>query len=113
MQTPNIFSVELVKFLFKRYNFNVMNMERKALLFINDCNESKDAVRIFDKAGLTYVTYHIKNFEDGCCGEIPITVVPSVFAPEGIFKGLEGIKYYISIRNNSKSKTELSESAYW
>ena len=81
---------------------------RKPVLLIDDAIESQEAMMLFEKSGRQYVKYHIKNFEESCCGELPTTRAPSVFAPEGTFKGLEGVKEYL--------KTEIqdsSESAYW
>ena len=48
-----------------------------------------------------------------CCGEIPTTKAPSVFAVEGIFKGLEGINEYISFKRGTTDSDIVSESAYW
>jgi hypothetical protein len=50
-------------------------------------------------------------FKESCCGELPTTKAPSVFAV-GVFKGLEKINEYMSLtRDRSDSKAE-SESAY-
>lgn len=41
------------------------------------------------------------------CGDLPTTKAPSVFAPEGIFKDLEGVREYANIdRKNSPSTLE-------
>lgn len=88
-----------------------MVRKKKAILFIDDGRESKDAIQLFEKAGIEYVTYHIKKFEEGCCDEVPTTIAPSVFAPDGVFKGFEGVKDYISSRKNTTD--EESPSAYW
>jgi len=84
----------------------------KPVLFIDDGKESKAAIQLFEKAGISYVTYHIKKFEESCCGEVPTTISPSVFAPDGVFKGFEGVKGYVSSRNN-ETFNEESKSAYW
>jgi len=84
----------------------------RPVLFIDDGKESKAAIQLFEKAGIAYVTYHIKNFEESCCGEVPTTISPSVFAPDGVFKGFEGVKSYLFSRNNETSDEE-SKSAYW
>jgi hypothetical protein len=39
--------------------------------------------------------YHIRKFEESCCVDFPTTRAPALFAPEGIFRNLEGIKEYI------------------
>jgi len=89
-----------------------MISKRKPVLFIDDGKESKAAIQLFEKAGMAYVTYHIRKFEESCCGEVPTTISPSVFAPDGIFKGFEGVKDYVSFRK-SKAYDEESPSAYW
>ena len=50
-------------------------------------------------------------FEESCCGELPTTRAPSLLAPEGIFKELEGIIKYVSL--DKQDFSPLSESAYW
>ena len=89
-----------------------MVKKRKPVLFIDDSNESNDAIQLFEKAEIAYVTYNIKKFEESCCGEVPTTITPSVFAPDGVFSGFEGVKDYVSIRK-SKTYDEESLSAYW
>ncbi len=84
--------------------------KRKPVLFIDDGSESAEAIRLFAKSGLEYVIYHICKFEESCCGELPTTKAPSVFAPDGIFKGLEGVKQYLA---TSHDYEKISESAYW
>jgi len=86
--------------------------KRKPVLFIDDGKESNDAVQLFENAEIDYVTYHIKKFEESCCGEVPTTTAPSVFAPDGVFSGFEGVKDYVSIRKG-KTYDEESPSAYW
>jgi hypothetical protein len=83
---------------------------RKPVLFIDDTANSQEAIGLLDKAGVDYVKYHIRNFEESCCGEIPTTKAPSVFAPDGIFKGLSGVRIYLSMNHDYE---EPSESAYW
>ena len=89
-----------------------MVKKRKPVLFIDDSKESNDAIQLFEKAEIAYVTYNIKKFEESCCGEVPTTITPSVFAPDGVFSGFEGVKDYVSIRK-SKTYDEESLSAYW
>ena len=88
-----------------------MVRKRKPILFIDDGKESKAAIQLFDKAGIAYVTYHIKKFEESCCGEVPTTISPSVSASDGVFKGFEGVIAYASSRNNGTFGEE-SKSAY-
>lgn len=85
---------------------------RKPVLLVDDAQESRQAVELFVKSGRQYVEYHIKKFEESCCGELPTTRVPSVFAPEGVFRGLEGVRQYLSIERSDEGEKE-SKSAYW
>lgn len=82
---------------------------RKPVLLIDDATDSLEAIKLFQESGQEYVEYHIKKFEESCCGELPTTRAPSVFAPEGIFKGLEGVRDYLSI----EKQPDTGESAYW
>lgn len=85
---------------------------RKPILLVDDAQESRQAVELFAKSGRQYVEYHIKKFEESCCGELPTTRAPSVFAPEGVFRGLEGVRQYLSIERSDEGEKE-SKSAYW
>jgi hypothetical protein len=85
---------------------------RKPVLLIDESDESLKAADLLNLSGVEYVEYNIKKFEDSCCGELPTTTVPSLFAIEGTFKGLEKINEYISTISNSDTDLE-SESAYW
>ncbi|HVX01911.1 MAG TPA: hypothetical protein VHA09_02045 [Nitrososphaera sp.] len=82
---------------------------RKPVLLIDDATDSLEAIKLFQESGQEYVEYHIKKFEESCCGELPTTRAPSVFAPEGIFKGLEGVRDYLSM----EKQPSTGESAYW
>jgi hypothetical protein len=86
--------------------------KRKPVLFIDDGMESSKAVQLLEDEKIPYVTYHMRNFEESCCGEVPTTTTPSVFAPDGVFRGLEGVKDYVSYRK-SEEYDEESPSAYW
>ena len=85
---------------------------RKPVLFRDNSDDSERAIDLLMLAGIDYVEYDIKKFEDSCCGELPTTNAPSLFAVEGTFKGLEKINEYISNRSNTNSELE-DESAYW
>ncbi|MBA4719423.1 MAG: hypothetical protein HRO68_10155 [Nitrosopumilus sp.] len=89
-----------------------MVKKRKPVLFIDDGEESNDAIQLFENAKIAYVTYHIKKFEKDCCGDVPTTITPSVFAPDGVFRGFEGVKDYVLFRNSDLYNDE-SPSAYW
>ena len=84
---------------------------RKPVLLINDEGESADARQLLDSQGVEYVVYHISKFEESCCGELPSTKAPSIFAPEGLYKGIEGVRSYLQDR--LKPLPQESESAYW
>jgi len=86
---------------------------RKPVLLLDNSDDSIKAVNLFRDLGIDYVEYHIKKFEESCCGELPTTKAPSVFAVEGIFKGLEKINEYLSLKRNSAASNIESESAYW
>ena len=85
---------------------------RKPVLFRDNSDDSVRAIDLLMLAGIDYVEYDIKKFEDSCCGGLPTTNAPSLFAVEGTFKGLEKINEYISNRSNTNSELE-DESAYW
>lgn len=85
---------------------------RKPVLLIDDTENSRLAMEILEKNNIKFVEYHIKKFEENCCIDLPTTRAPALFAPEGIFRNLEGIKEYLSVEKNS-AKGETSESAYW
>lgn len=87
-------------------------MTRKAILFTDDSKECIEAKKILTSAKIGFVEYNSKEIEGeaGCCGGFT-TKTPSIFAPEGIFRGLDEIKRYAEIMKNKKGK--ISESAYW
>jgi hypothetical protein len=86
--------------------------KRKPILLVDDSDDSLKAVDLFKRFSIEYVEYNIKKFEESCCGDLPTTKAPSLFAVEGIFKGLEQISEYISLKKDAPSNIE-SESAYW
>jgi hypothetical protein len=105
--------------------------QRKPILIIDDSIDSQRIKKIFYDNEVDFVEYHIKKFEESCCGELPTTKAPSVIAVEGIYKEEENIKNYIKYlrekqkkqqdqqqqnvygNNNNKKRLEESESAYW
>ncbi len=86
--------------------------KRKPILLVDDSDDSIKAVDLFKRLSIEYVEYNIKKFEESCCGDLPTTKAPSLFAVEGIFKGLEQISEYIALKKDAASNIE-SESAYW
>ena len=88
-----------------------MLRRRKPVLLIDNTPSSHEAIDLLRNKGIEFVEYDIAKFESSCCGELPTTVAPSVFALEGIFKGLEGVVQYASMEK--KDDPLESESAYW
>lgn len=91
-------------------------MKRKPILLVDNSHDSRKAIQFLKDNGIEYVDYDISKFEDGCCGELVTARAPSIFAPEGIFKDLEGVLDYISLTNISSTKqkpSHSSESEYW
>lgn len=85
---------------------------RKPVLLIDDTEDSRLASEILESSDIEFVEYHITKFEDNCCAGPPTTRAPALFAPEGIFRDLDGIKEYLTVEKNNSSG-ETSESAYW
>ncbi|MEM2759597.1 MAG: hypothetical protein QXU32_08590 [Nitrososphaerales archaeon] len=83
-------------------------MTRKAILFTDDSKECIEARKILTDARIDFVEYSSKD-ENGCCGGF-VTEVPSIFAREGIFRGIEGIKEYARVKRDIMDNIE---SAYW
>jgi hypothetical protein len=86
--------------------------KRKPVLLVDESDDSLKAIDLLKLSGIEYVEYDIRKFEDSCCGDLPSTNAPSLFAIEGTFKGLEKINEYIYNRSNTDSDIE-SESADW
>jgi hypothetical protein len=88
-------------------------VKRKPVLLVDNSDDSTKAVDLFKRLGIKYVEYDIKKFEESCCGELPTTKAPSLFAVEGVFKGLEKINEYILLESDTSDSNIESESAYW
>ena len=86
--------------------------KRKPILLVDESDDSMKAIDLFKRLSIDYVEYNIKKFEESCCGDLPTSKAPSLFAVEGIFKGLEKINEYISLKRDVSSNID-SESAYW
>jgi hypothetical protein len=96
--------------------------KRKPVLIFDDSSDSAKAIGLLRKNSIEFVEYDVSKFVESCCGggdDLPTTKAPSVFAPEGVFKGLEGVKEYITITTAVSSREanvlekKDSESAYW
>jgi hypothetical protein len=88
-------------------------VKRKPILLVDESNDSIKAIDLFKRSDIEYVEYDIRKFEESCCGDLPTTKAPSVFAVEGIFRGLEKINEYISLKRDMGYSKVESESAYW
>jgi hypothetical protein len=84
---------------------------RKPVLLVDDTENSRLAIELLEDNHIKFVEYHVRKFEEDCCVELPTTRAPALFAPEGIFRNLEGIKEYLIVEK--KNTSETSESAYW
>lgn len=84
---------------------------RKPVLLVDDTEDSRIAIELLEDNNIKFVEYHVRKFEEDCCVELPTTRAPALFAPEGIFRNLEGIKVYLTVEKRNTSET--NESAYW
>lgn len=95
--------------------------KRKPVLIFDDSSDSAKAIGLLRKNGIEFVEYDVSKFVESCCcgDDLPTTKAPSVFAPEEVFKGLDGVKEYITITTAVSSREanvlekKDSESAYW
>jgi hypothetical protein len=90
--------------------------KRKPVLIVDESPDSLKATDLLRKSEIEFVEYDIRKFADSCCGDLPTTKAPSVFAPEGVFKGLSGVEEYVisaAAATNNKANHSESESAYW
>lgn len=85
---------------------------RKPVLLIDDTENSRIAIEILENNSVEFVEYHIRNFKENCCVDLPTTRAPALFAPEGVFRNLEGIEEYLTVEKKITTG-EPSESAYW
>jgi hypothetical protein len=90
--------------------------KRKPVLIVDDSSDSLKAMDLLRERGIEFVEYDVRKFAESCCGDLPTTKAPSVFAPEGVFKGLKGVEEYITSATAAAKKKAIeseSESAYW
>ena len=92
--------------------------KRKLVLIVDDSLDSLKAKNFLRERDVEFVEYDIRKFAESCCGDLPTTKAPSVFAPEGVFKGLSGVKEYITsvtvaAADIKKAIQSESDSAYW
>jgi hypothetical protein len=87
---------------------------RKPVLIVDDGPDSIKAMNLLRERGVEFVEYDIRKFAESCCGDLPTTKAPSVFAPEGVFRGLCGVEEYVTSATASKKEIQSeSDSAYW
>jgi hypothetical protein len=91
---------------------------RKPVLIVDNGSDSLKAIELFREKDVEFVEYDIRNFAESCCGDLPTTKAPSVFAPEGVFKGLSGVEEYVTsvAGGPAAAKKRIqseSESMYW
>jgi hypothetical protein len=89
--------------------------KRKPVLIVDESPDSLKATDLLSERDIEFVEYDVQKFADSCCGDLPTTKAPSVFAPEGVFKGLSGVEEYVRSAAVTNKKTNHSEpeSAYW
>jgi len=89
---------------------------RMPVLIVDDGSDSLKAMGLLREKDIEFVQYDIRKFAESCCGDLPTTKAPSVFAPEGVFKGLSGVEEYVASLTKSATKETIrsdSDSAYW
>jgi hypothetical protein len=86
-------------------------MERKPVIWVDNSPESKRALQFLNDNRIEYVDHNIADLENGCCGGPSDTKAPVLFAPNGIFRNLDGILNYIS--KVKQNRSEPSASAFW
>jgi hypothetical protein len=90
--------------------------KRKPVLIVDDSPDSLKAINLLRGRDVEFVEYDIRKFAESCCGDLPTTKAPSVFAPEGVYKGLSGVEEYVTSVAAAATKKAIqseSESAYW
>lgn len=90
--------------------------KRKPVLIVDDSPDSLKAINLLRERDAEFVEYDIRKFAESCCGDLPTTKAPSVFAPEGVFKGLSGVEKYVTSVAAAAAKKAIQsecESAYW
>jgi len=72
---------------------------RKPILVVDDSDDSRAAIELFIKKSIDYAEYRLDKFAGTCCGggsdddsNIFKIKAPTVFAPEGVFKGLDEVE---------------------
>ncbi len=87
---------------------NAKRKKRKPILLVDDSIDSQRIKKIFYDSEVDFVEYHIRKFEESCCGELPTTRTPSVIAEEGIYREEVRIREYI--KQLKENQNRLSQS---
>ena len=88
--------------------------KRKSILLIDDSIESSQVKSMLLAKNIDFIEYDIKKFGGSCCGHLPTTTAPSIFALEGIFKGKDSIeKYIIKIMKSNTNDKSFIENRYF
>ena len=88
--------------------------KRKSILLIDDSIESSQVKSMLLVKNIDFIEYDIKKFGGSCCGHLPTTTAPSIFAPEGIFKGKDSIeKDSIKIMKSNTNDKSIIENRYF
>ena len=77
--------------------------ERKPILLVNDTLESRQVKNLLVASRINFIEYDIKKFGGDCCAHLSTTQAPSIFAPEGAYKGKDAIEKYIKKTMINKS----------
>jgi hypothetical protein len=78
--------------------------DRKPILLVNDTLESRQVKDLLVANKIIFIEYDIKKFGGDCCAHLQTTQAPSIFAPEGAYKGKDAIEKYITNLRISKIK---------
>jgi hypothetical protein len=70
--------------------------KRKPILLVDDTIESQEARNMLFSNNIDFIEYDIKKFRESCYGYLPTINAPSIFAPEGVYKGKALIEQYIT-----------------
>ena len=78
--------------------------ERKPILLVNDTLESLYVKNLLVANKINFIEYDIEKFGGDCCAHLLTTQAPSIFAPEGAYKGKDAIEKYITKRITSRPR---------
>ena len=82
--------------MFVLVNLKADMNERRPILLIDNTLESHQVKEILIANKINFIEYDIKKFGGDCCAHLQTIQAPSIFAPEGAYKGKDAIKIYIT-----------------